>query len=382
MARFGSDGRDRVQRSAAGGPARVGGRGLRFNRRFWAADLFARVLPALALFALVLGAGTASAAGAPGSPAAEPPAATASAPDAATREQIAALTRARNAVVGIETVAVEDATSVKTLGSRRRGSGVLIGADGLVLTIGYLILEADRVNIVLSGDRQVPARVVAYDLATGFGLLQALAPLPDVPAPLGTSRELPADSPLLVASGGAGAALSLARVVSQRPFSGYWEYHIEGALFTAPPRADHSGAGLFNTRGELLGIGSLLVGNALGDGETPVPGNMFVPVDLLKPILAELRERGMSSSSRRAWLGLNCVEYQGAIRVMRVSEGSPAEDAGIAPGDRIVAIDGVAVKDLASFYKALWQREPERQSASNCAAAAAARLCRCSRSTA
>ena len=272
-----------------------------------------------------------------------------------------ALTRANDAVVGVEAVAVEDARSIATLGRVRQGSGVLIGDDGLVLTIGYLVLEADHVDLVHADGRRVPARVVAYDLATGFGLVRALAPLGLQPVPIGASAKVSGDEPLMVASGGGDADLSLARMVSRRAFSGYWEYHIEGALFTAPARRNHSGAGLFNTDGELVGIGSLVVNDAAGREAPAMPGNMFVPVDLLKPILAELTTRGASRGSTRAWLGLNCVEYEGQVRVLRLTTDGPAEDAGLQPGDVIAAVDGAPVVDLASFYKALWRDErPER----------------------
>jgi len=272
-----------------------------------------------------------------------------------------ALTRANAAVVGVEVMALEDARSIATLGRVRQGSGVLIGDDGLVLTIGYLVLEADHVDLVQADGRRVPARVVAYDLATGFGLVRALAPLGLQPVPLGASATVSGDEPLMIASGGDSADLSLARMVSRRAFSGFWEYHIEGALFTAPARRDHSGAGLFNADGELVGIGSLVVNDAAGREAPSLNGNMFVPVDLLKPILAELTASGASRGSTRAWLGLNCVEYGGHVRVLRITPDSPAEDAGLQPGDLIALIDGTPVADLASFYKTLWLDErPER----------------------
>lgn len=272
-----------------------------------------------------------------------------------------ALARANAAVVGVRSTAVDDARSIDTLGRTRQGTGVVIAPGGLVLTIGYLILEADRVDLIVEGRRSVPARVVAYDLATGFGLLQALTPLDLPPARLGNSSTLSEEEPLMISSGGEDAGLSLARLVSRRAFSGYWEYHIEGALFTSPPRGDHSGAGLFNIHGELLGIGSLMVGDALGPGRPRLPGNMFVPIDLLKPILGELRERGASRSSTRAWLGLSSVEQDGAVRVLRISRDSPAEQAGVRPGDSILSIDGFAVDGLATLYKHLWRDGPQRE---------------------
>ena len=275
--------------------------------------------------------------------------------------QSRALERASQAVVGVQVLALEGARSIATLGRMRQGSGVVIGPDELILTIGYLVLEADQVQLVLDDERAVPARVVGYDLATGFGLLQPLAPLRIAPAPLGGSHEVSTNEPLLVASGGDGGQLSMAQLVSRRSFAGYWEYRIEDALFTAPPRTDHSGAGLFNSHGELVGIGSLVVADTrasqAGDGQR-VPGNMFVPTDLLRPILAELRTRGMSSASRRAWLGVNCIEQGGVLHVVRVADDSPAEAGGLRVGDRIVAIDGTAVNTLDTLWTRLWSGGP------------------------
>lgn len=275
-------------------------------------------------------------------------------------DKAAALARAQAAVVGVFSRAVEDAGSNASLGRVRQGSGVLIGDDGLVLTIGYLILEAERVDLVLDGPRVVPARVVAYDQASGFGLLQALAPLRLAPVRLGRAASAEPSEPLMVASGGDDGELSLARLVSRRPFSGYWEYHLEQALFTVPARSDHSGAGLFNLDGELLGIGSLVVSDALGPAAGRMPGNMFVPVDLLPPILAELRSRGSSAQSHRAWLGVNCAEAEGGVRVVRVTRDSPAERSGLQPGDRILRIDGAEVAGLEALYKRLWRDGAER----------------------
>lgn len=269
--------------------------------------------------------------------------------------------RASQAVVGVLSVAVQNASSNATLGPVRQGSGVVIDGDGLVLTIGYLILEADQVLLLPDDGRHVPARVIGYDVATGFGLVKSLIPLNLPAAPLGEPAQVVETDTLLVISGGDEAGISMARRVAQRPFSGYWEYHLDHALFTAPARADHSGAALFNLRGELLGVGSLVVSDALGPGEPEMVGNMFVPIDLLKPILGELLAQGRSSQSKRAWMGVSCVELGGEVRVLRVNSAGPAEAAGLRPGDQIVRIDGQQVDSLRTLWTRLWSGgAPER----------------------
>jgi S1-C subfamily serine protease len=236
---------------------------------------------------------------------------------------------------------------------------VVIGPDGLILTIGYLILEADSIQVTTQDHHVLPARAVAYDVATGFGLIRPLLPLRVQPVALGSVSATPARTTLMAAVGGEDGGVAVTRLVSTRPFSGYWEYHIESALFTSPPVGKHSGAGLFNQRGELLGIGSLFVADALGDSGR-MPGNMFVPVDLLKPILAELQATGSTRVSRRPWLGISSTEQGGRVRIVRVSQDGPAFAAGLAPGDVVLAIDGEKVSTLEAFYKKLWAR-PEAE---------------------
>ncbi len=277
---------------------------------------------------------------------------------------IDAIRQANAAVVGIKVTAAEGARSRETLGRQRSGSGVVIGTDGLILTIGYLILEAQQVEIVTQDNRVLPASVVAYDLATGFGLVKPLWPLRGVaPVKLGSLQDLKPGEPLMAATGatsaGDGADVSMTQLVSQRAFSGNWEYHIDTALFTSPPvtagRGNHSGAPLFNHKGELMGIGSLLVMDAAGENRR-LPGNMFVPIDLLKPILAEMTQSGSSRQSRRPWLGLTSSDRGGRIQIIRISANSPAEMAGLQPGEVILAIDDTEVSTLEGFYKKLWAK--------------------------
>jgi serine protease Do len=264
------------------------------------------------------------------------------------------LKRAHAAVVGVNVTAVAGARSAGTLGRRRIGSGVLIGTDGLVLTIGYLMVEADSIQITTQDQKTWPARPVAYDQATGFGLIRSLMPLRGLtPVRLGSVAQLALGEPLMISIGGDQADIELAHLVSKRPFSGYWEYHIEDALFTSPAVANHSGAPLFNQRGELVGIGSLFVADVLGQ-EPRTPGNMFVPIDLLKPILEEMQATGSTRQSHRPWLGVTSAEQDGHVLVVRVAEGSPAQSGGIRRGDLIVAVDGKPVASLEAFYKGIW----------------------------
>jgi serine protease Do len=277
---------------------------------------------------------------------------------------IDALSRASAAVVGVRVTAADEARSIATLGKERAGSGVFIGSDGLILTIGYLMLEAQDIRIVTQDNRTLPAVAVGYDLATGFGLIRPLLPLPGIsPVELGSLTSVQNGEALMAAIGSTDtnveADVSMTRLVSKRAFSGSWEYHIDSALFTSPPvmagNGNHSGAALFNQKGELLGIGSLLVMDAMGENRR-MPGNMFVPVDLLKPILGEMQKSGTSRLSIRPWLGLTSGESGGRVQVLRVSEDSPAQKAGLKGGDVVLAIDGHKVTSLEGFYKKLWDR--------------------------
>ena len=264
-----------------------------------------------------------------------------------------ALVTAANAVVGVKVKALPNARSNETLGEERNGSGIVIRDDGLILTIGYLIMEADDVQVVVNGVA-VPAAVVAYDHATGFGLVKPLAKISPRPIRLGTATPLGQLDRLMIVTGGDEQTISIATVVSKRQFAGYWEYLIPDAIFTAPPRLDHSGAALINKDGELVGVGSLLVMDALTPGER-LPGNMFVPVDLLKPVLDEMIRTGGQKGASRPWLGVNSLEEDGRVKVMHVNEESPADKAGVVPGDIILSVDGEPVDTLEKFYGKLWR---------------------------
>jgi serine protease Do len=259
-----------------------------------------------------------------------------------------------SAVVQVKAKILPNARSLATLGPQRRGSGVLV-REGYVLTIGYLVIEAEAIEVAGADGKVVPATLAAYDHASGFGLLKLIGPLAGKPLPLGDPTALAEREPAMIASYGGREAVNLVYVVSRRPFSGSWEYQLDSAIYTYPPVQDWSGAALIGAKGELLGIGSLIVADAGGAG-TQSPGNLFVPVDLLKPILEDLIAKGRAPGPLRPWLGVNVEELRGRLFVVRVSPEGPAERAGMKSGDLVIGVGGDEVASLAEFYRKVWSR--------------------------
>jgi S1-C subfamily serine protease len=261
-----------------------------------------------------------------------------------------------SSVVALEARAHDDAFTAKALGVDRIGNAVVIGEEGLVLTIGYLVTEAEDVVLTLGDGRRVPAHVLGVDAATGFGLLHALEPLGLPALPIGDSRLLAPDE-VLISAGGGGRTHSLAgHLLGRAPFSGYWEYHLDDALFVEPAHPHWSGAALINAQGELVGLGSLRVEQRDSNGAIR-PLNMFVPAELLTPIRDELA-RGRQATPPRPWLGVFTQEVDEQIVVLDVSPDGPAARAEIRRGDVIREVDGKRVRDLASFYQGLWALGP------------------------
>lgn len=287
-------------------------------------------------------------------PASDDTKAPAATPDNASPAQTLDAEKLFGAIVKVSTRSIPGARSADTLGEEREGTGVVIGENGLVLTIGYLIVEADDVKITDSKGRTLPARVVGYDHASGFGLVRSVVPFDAQPIPLGDSGKTEERDPVMIASAG-GDGTSFAWIVSKRPFTGSWEYQLDYAIYTSPPTSSWSGAALIDRDGKLLGIGSLIVREAT-TGDSKLPGNVFVPIDLLKPILADMVREGHRAGPARPWLGVSADEVQGRLFVTRVSPDGPADRAGVSVGDIILGVGNEPVRTQSQFYDRVWNR--------------------------
>ena len=252
-------------------------------------------------------------------------------------------------LVRVRAYVPREATTAQSLGAEREGNGIVIDSSGLVLTIGYLIVEADRIE-VQSENGTFPADFVGYDGDSGFGLIRARSSRAWQLMALGDSSPLEVGDRLEV--GGFGAAIQPVRVISREEFVGYWEYLVDNVLYTAPAFSDFGGAALVR-EGKLVGVGSILT-TFVVRGAGRLACNMFVPIDLLKPILQELVRSGRSGLPARPWLGVNTAETAGRVVVTMVTPGGPADQAGLRPGDLILAVGQQPVSGIGDFYRRVW----------------------------
>ena len=255
-------------------------------------------------------------------------------------------------IVSIRSIVPPEARTAGSLGVEREGNGLAIDANH-ILTIGYIVIESESIEIGLSDGRRLPAKLVGYDHTSGFGVIKSVVPLKMTPLQLGNSDNINSEQDLLILPSPNRGAGSIVRSVSRRPFTGWWEYFVERPIYTTPPNGFWAGAPILNGNGEVLGIGSLFVSEAVPGISSP--GNMSVPINLLKPILADLISIGRRKSKIQPYLGISSDDRNDQIIVTRVSKGGPAFQAGIKPQDIIVTINGSQISNLRSFYEKVWQ---------------------------
>ncbi len=256
-------------------------------------------------------------------------------------------------IVKLSIKAIKDARSADTLGAEREGTGVVIDASGLILTVGYLVIEAGSILAMAADGRVYPATVVGFDHASGFGLLRAAPDIASQPLKLGDSSSLQALQTVRIAAHESAGGVTPACVSVRRRFTGWWEYMIDDALFTAPPRGEHSGAALLDDAGCLLGIASLWVSDTMASG-VAFPGNMFIPINLLKPILDDLVTHGRRQAPARPWLGIYTEDIESHVVVTRTLQDGPADRSGLKRGDIILGVAGHSIGTQSEFYDRLW----------------------------
>jgi S1-C subfamily serine protease len=261
------------------------------------------------------------------------------------------LERALSSVIGLHAIIPSDAFTADTLGVERAGNGVLID-DGLVLTIGYLITEAETIWLHLGDGRVVEGHALAYDQETGFGLVQALGRLELPTLPLGSSARAEVGDRVVVGGAGGRTRSVAARIAARQEFAGYWEYVLDEAIFTYPAHPNWGGTALISSAGELIGIGSLQVERTRGEGSEHL--NMIVPIDLLKPVLNDLRRFGRADKPVRPWLGVYSTEIEDKIVIVGVAPKGPAARAELKTGDVVLEVAGERVATLAAFYRKVW----------------------------
>jgi len=266
------------------------------------------------------------------------------------------LEAALRAVVGLRAHVPEDAFTAGTLGTERAGSAVHI-RPGLFLTIGYLITEAETLWLTTADGGAVHGHATAYDQETGFGLVQALGPV-DLPTlPMGDSGKARVGERVIFAAAGGRRYAIAAKVAGRQEFAGYWEYLLEDAIFTAPAHPFWGGGAVIDDQGALIGIGSLVLQQG-GDGSKRQDMNMVVPIELLTPIMDDLMRFGRVNRPPRPWLGLYAMEDDEALVVGGLADNGPADKAGLRTGDRILAVNGTEVPDLAGLWRAVWATGP------------------------
>ena len=258
-------------------------------------------------------------------------------------------------VVGLHSIIPSDAFSADTLGTERAGNGVLID-DGLVLTIGYLITEAESVWLHLGDGRVVQGHPLGFDAVSGFGLVQALGHIDLEPVPIGSSAAAEIDDRVVVGGAGGRTRSVACHIAAKQEFAGYWEYLLDEAIFTYPAHPNWGGTALLSNRGELIGIGSLQLEREREGKAEHV--NMIVPIDLLKPVLDDLKKFGRVNKPARPWLGMYSTEIDGRVVVIGISGKGPAARAELKAGDVILAVNGEKITSQTEFYRKLWALGP------------------------
>ena len=255
-------------------------------------------------------------------------------------------------VVKIDSIIPPEARTAQSLGTVRGGNGVVID-DKHILTIGYIVVEAETITITLPDGKKFPGELIGYDHTTGFGILRTIIHSNLTPLKIGDSDQLTKEDFLYVLPYLTEGRPSAVKMVSRRSFAGWWEYFLDKPIYTYPANSSFAGSALINEYGEVLGIGSLYVGDAAATGISS-PGNMFVPINDLKPILDDLIQNGRRTKDIKPYMGLTSSDNTGQVKITRVNDNGPAAKAGFNVNDTILAVNNEKINSIEDFYKVVW----------------------------
>jgi S1-C subfamily serine protease len=233
----------------------------------------------------------------------------------------------------------------------RWGSGVIFDSAGYVVTVSYVLMDAEVIRVVLRDGRVVPGKLVGLDLEHGLGVLKLEGDGPWPAAVLGDSTKVSVGQATATLGVDENNALAVTQgsVQEVRSFAGYWEFLLDRAFVVAPHNPSFGGSALVNLQGEVIGITNLRI------GEQPF-ANLAIPIEYFIASREELIAKGrVVSRPPRPWLGLWILPGSEGVVVAGASPRSPAIQAGLQRGDVILRINGEKVEGQEDFYRKLWQ---------------------------
>jgi S1-C subfamily serine protease len=269
---------------------------------------------------------------------------------------VALLEKVMRATVGVHShVPSTHVSTAIGLGTDRRGTGTIVGSDGLILTVHYLLLGAQNVIVTLSNGDQAEARIVAKDYSTGLGLLKIDGAKFDRVEVVSSERCVPGQEVFTVASlGGEKRCADSGIITYLGPFDAVWEFVLDRCVCVTASSLNIglSGGPICNARGQVIAVSYLNFAD-LGRAILGIPGESFLAVR------DELLKHGRRvSAAPRAWLGVLSYTLREHVVIAGVMPGGPGEKAGLQQGDLVLAIDGRDVNDRRLLYDALRDRRP------------------------
>jgi len=243
--------------------------------------------------------------------------------------------------------------SAQILGTERMGSGTLIDPSGIVLTVNYIALGAESIEVTLLDETRLNGHVIAQDFFTGLAAIKI--PGDNYPAArwagaegLQTGQEI-----FIVASaGGSQRRVNSGAISSLDPFDAFWEFQLQRGILTTAMNPGLGGGGLFINRGELVGVVSLDL-NDVGRYTLAIPAEHFFTHR------EELLRYGRRvSRTPRAWVGFYCYMLREHVIIAGVLPGTPGERAGLRAGDLVLSVDGVPIGVRSDLYQRLWEHKP------------------------